>query len=259
MNILVTGGAGYIGSHCCKALAAGGHRPIVFDSLVKGHRENVRWGEFVRGDINDPEALERCLERCRVDAVVHFAAFIEVGESVADPLAYYANNVGGTLQLLRAVQRRGVRNFVFSSSAAVYGTPERVPIEEDHPLNPVSPYGWTKRMMEAMLETSGGPTACAGRPCGTSTRRVRTGPRTSGRRTTRRATSSRGCSMRPSRDGRSTFSARTTPPRTGPASATMSMCPTWPRPMSRPSSAWRRGVRQRPSTSARDAGTPSWR
>jgi UDP-arabinose 4-epimerase len=155
MNILVTGGAGYIGSHCCKALAAGGHHPIVFDSLVKGHRENVCWGEFIRGDLNDPEALERCLERCRVDAVVHFAAFIEVGESVADPLAYYANNVGGTLQLLRAVQRHGVRNFVFSSSAAVYGTPERVPIEEDHPLNPLSPYGWTKRMVEAMLEDFG--------------------------------------------------------------------------------------------------------
>jgi UDP-arabinose 4-epimerase len=155
MNILVTGGAGYIGSHCCKALAAGGHRPIVFDSLVKGHRENVRWGELVRGDINDPEALEHCLEHCRVDAVVHFAAFIEVGESVADPLAYYANNVGGTLQVLRAVQRHGVRNFVFSSSAAVYGTPERVPIEEDHPLTPLSPYGWTKRMMEAMLEDFG--------------------------------------------------------------------------------------------------------
>lgn len=155
MNILVTGGAGYIGSHCCKALAAGGHHPIVFDSLVKGRRENVRWGELVRGDINDPEALEHCLEQFRVEAVVHFAAFIEVGESVADPLAYYANNVGGTLQLLRAVQRHGVRNFVFSSSAAVYGTPERVPIEEDHPLNPLSPYGWTKRMMEAMLEDFG--------------------------------------------------------------------------------------------------------
>jgi UDP-arabinose 4-epimerase len=152
MNILVTGGAGYIGSHCCKALAACGHRPIVFDSLVKGRRENVRWGELVRGDIGDTEALEACMECHRVDAVMHFAAFIEVGESVADPLAYYANNVGGTLQLLRAVQRRGVRLFVFSSSAAVYGTPQRVPIEEDHPLGPLSPYGWTKRMVEVMLE-----------------------------------------------------------------------------------------------------------
>ncbi|MCU0563983.1 MAG: UDP-glucose 4-epimerase GalE [Desulfobacterales bacterium] len=155
MNILVTGGAGYIGSHCCKALAACGHLPIVFDSLVKGRRENVRWGEFVHGDIGDPEALEGCLKRHRIDAVMHFAAFIEVGESVADPLAYYANNVGGTLQLLRAVHRHGVRDFVFSSSAAVYGTPERVPIEEDHSLNPLSPYGWTKRMMEAMLEDFG--------------------------------------------------------------------------------------------------------
>jgi UDP-glucose-4-epimerase GalE len=155
MNILVTGGAGYIGSHCCKALADRGHHPIVFDSLVKGRRENVRWGEFVRGDINDPAALEGCLARRRVDAVMHFAAFIEVGESVVDPQTYYANNVGGTLELLRAVRRHGVRDFVFSSSAAVYGTPEHVPIEEGHPLNPLSPYGWTKRMMETMLEDFG--------------------------------------------------------------------------------------------------------
>jgi UDP-arabinose 4-epimerase len=155
MNILVTGGAGYIGSHCCKALAARGHHPVVFDSLVKGYRENVRWGEFVQGDISDPGALDRCFERFGVDAVMHFAAFIEVGESVADPLRYYANNVGGTLQLLHAVRRHGVRAFVFSSSAAVYGTPERVPIEEDHPLHPLSPYGWTKRMMEAMLADFG--------------------------------------------------------------------------------------------------------
>jgi UDP-arabinose 4-epimerase len=155
MNILVTGGAGYIGSHCCKALATCGHHPIVFDSLAKGHRENVRWGEFIQGDINDPEALERCFERHRIDAVMHFAAFIEVGESVADPLTYYVNNVGGTLRLLRAVRRHGVRDFVFSSSAAVYGTPERVPIEEEHPLNPLSPYGWTKRMMETMLADFG--------------------------------------------------------------------------------------------------------
>jgi len=155
MNILVTGGAGYIGSHCCKALAARGHHPIVFDSLVKGYRENVRWGEFVQGDVTDAAALEGCLDRFDVQAVIHFAALIEVGESVADPLAYYANNVGGTLQVLRAVRRKGIRDFVFSSSAAVYGTPERVPIEEDHPLQPLSPYGWTKRMMETMLEDFG--------------------------------------------------------------------------------------------------------
>jgi UDP-arabinose 4-epimerase len=155
MNILVTGGAGYIGSHCCKALAARGHRPIVFDSLVKGHRENVRWGDLVPGDVTDAAALDACLDRYDVEAVIHFAALIEVGESVADPLAYYANNVGGTLQVLRAVRRKGIRHFVFSSSAAVYGTPERVPIDEDHPLRPLSPYGWTKRMMETMLEDFG--------------------------------------------------------------------------------------------------------
>ena len=155
MDILVTGGAGYIGSHCCKALAARGHRPIVLDSLVKGCRENVRWGEFVPADINDPAALDRCFERFRPDAVMHFAAFIEVGESVTDPLRYYANNVGGTLGLLQAVRRYGIGTFVFSSSAAVYGSPERVPIEEDHPLSPLSPYGWTKRMMETMLADFG--------------------------------------------------------------------------------------------------------
>ena len=155
MNILVTGGAGYIGSHCCKALAACGHRPIVFDSLVKGRRENVRWGELVRGDIGDTEALEACMERHRVDAVMHFAAFIEVAESMADPIKYYRNNVAGSLQLISALVRHGIGNLVFSSSAAVYGTPQRVPIEEDHPLGPLSPYGWTKRMVEAMLEDFG--------------------------------------------------------------------------------------------------------
>jgi UDP-arabinose 4-epimerase len=155
MNILVTGGAGYIGSHCCRALAARGHRPIVFDSLVKGYRENVRWGELVEGDINDRAALEGCLDRADIRAVIHFAAFIEVGESVADPLAYYRNNVTGTLNLLEAVRERGIGTFVFSSSAAVYGSPEQVPIDEDHPLRPLSPYGWTKRMMEAMIADVG--------------------------------------------------------------------------------------------------------
>ena len=103
MNILVTGGAGYIGAHCCKELAARGFRPVVFDSLVKGHRENVRWGEFYQGSTGNAGDLADCLARFRIDAVMHFAAFIEVGESVADPAAYYLNNVAGSLQLMQAM------------------------------------------------------------------------------------------------------------------------------------------------------------
>lgn len=151
MNILVTGGAGYIGAHCCKELAARGHHPVVFDSLVTGHRSFARWGDFFKGDTGNAEALDECLSRHKIDAVMHFAAFIEVGESVAEPGKYYANNVAGTLQLLQAVVRHGIRRFVFSSSAAVYGSPQQVPIEETHPTRPLNPYGWTKLMVETML------------------------------------------------------------------------------------------------------------
>jgi len=155
MNILVTGGAGYIGAHCCKELASRGHHPVVFDSLVTGHRRHARWGSFFKGDTNSAEQLDACLSRYKVDAVMHFAAFIEVGESVADPQKYYANNVAGTLQLLHALVRHGIRHFVFSSSAAVYGNPQQVPIEEKHPTRPVNPYGWTKLMVETMLADFG--------------------------------------------------------------------------------------------------------
>jgi UDP-glucose-4-epimerase GalE len=151
MNILVTGGAGYIGAHCCKELAARGNHPVVFDSLVTGHRSYARWGPLFEGDTGSAEQLDECLSRHKVDAVMHFAAFIEVGESVADPRKYYANNVAGTLQLLQAVVRHGIRHFVFSSSAAVYGSPHQVPIEEAHPTRPLNPYGWTKLMVETML------------------------------------------------------------------------------------------------------------
>jgi UDP-glucose 4-epimerase len=151
MNVLVTGGAGYIGAHCCKALALRGFRPVVFDSLITGHRQQVQWGDFVKGDLTSGSELENFLSRTKIDAVLHFAAFIEVGESVADPQKYYANNVGGTLQLLQALVRHGIRLFVFSSSAAVYGNPLQVPIEEEHITQPLNPYGWTKRMVEIML------------------------------------------------------------------------------------------------------------
>jgi UDP-glucose-4-epimerase GalE len=150
-KILVTGGAGYIGAHCCKALAERGYEPLVFDNFLTGHRHFVQWGEFFEGDIRSSDDLRECFNRHRVDAVLHFAGFIEVGESVRDPAKYYANNVGGSLQLLRAVVTQGVTKFIFSSSAAVYGHPQQVPIEERHPLAPVNPYGWTKFFVEKML------------------------------------------------------------------------------------------------------------
>ncbi len=151
MNILVTGGAGYIGAHCCQELALRGFHPVVYDNLATGHREHVRWGEFFEGDIGDAARLDEVCARYRITAVMHFAAFIEVGESVADPLKYYANNVAGSLQLIRAMVQHGIRNIVFSSSAAVYGTPQHVPIDEEHPTHPLSPYGRTKLMVERIL------------------------------------------------------------------------------------------------------------
>jgi UDP-glucose-4-epimerase GalE len=151
MTILVTGGAGYIGAHCCRELAGRGFRPVVYDNLVKGHRQFVRWGDLVLGDISDRARLDECLGAAAVEAAMHFAAFIEVGESMADPGTYYANNLAGSLELIRGLVRHGIRCLVFSSSAAVYGSPRHLPIDEDHPTLPVSPYGWTKRMVETML------------------------------------------------------------------------------------------------------------
>ncbi len=151
MNVLVTGGAGYIGAHACKELAARGFTPVVYDNLVTGHREHVRWGNFCEGDTGNADRLDACLSRFEIQAVMHFAAFIEVGESVADPMKYYENNVAKTLRLLQALLRHGRPPFVFSSSAAVYGSPTGVPIDEDHPTAPLNPYGWTKLMVERML------------------------------------------------------------------------------------------------------------
>ena len=151
MNVLVTGGAGYIGAHCCKELAARGFQPVVYDNLVTGHREFVRWGPLVEGDIGDAAGLDTVCRTFKIDAALHFAAFIEVGESVADPLKYYGNNLVGALQLVQALVRRGIRHVVFSSSAAVYGTPHEVPIDETHATLPLSPYGRTKLMVEQLL------------------------------------------------------------------------------------------------------------
>eukprot|EP00828_Plagiopyla_frontata_P035689 TRINITY_DN47284_c0_g1_i2.p3 TRINITY_DN47284_c0_g1~~TRINITY_DN47284_c0_g1_i2.p3 ORF type:complete len:325 (+),score=169.90 TRINITY_DN47284_c0_g1_i2:31-1005(+) len=154
-TILVTGGAGYIGSHTCKALAARGFTPVVFDNLVYGHEWAVKWGPLVKGDIAGRAALDRVFDEHKPAGVIHFAAYCYVGESVQDPAKYYRNNVSGTLTLLEAMRDHGVRPIVFSSSCAVYGTPRQVPMDEDHPQWPINPYGWSKFMIERVLEDFG--------------------------------------------------------------------------------------------------------
>lgn len=150
-HVLVTGGAGYIGSHACKALAEAGYVPVTFDNLVYGHRSAVRWGPFVHGDILDRAALDAALRAWRPVAVMHFAAFAYVGESVSDPGKYYRNNVTGSLTVLEAMRDAGVGQFVFSSTCATYGVPQSAPISESHPQIPINPYGASKLMIERML------------------------------------------------------------------------------------------------------------
>jgi len=151
MNVLVTGGAGYIGSHAVRRLLAAGHDVTVYDNLSQGHRAAVPGERLVVGNLHDTERLATLLRERRIDAVMHFAAFTLVGESVVDPRKYYANNVGGSLSLFSAMLEAGVRRCVFSSTAAVYGEPEIVPIAEDSPLAPVNPYGFTKLAIERAL------------------------------------------------------------------------------------------------------------
>ena len=154
-SILVTGGAGYVGSHACKALAAAGWRPVVYDNLSRGHAEAVRWGPLVEGDLHDRPRLAAALRTHRVAAVMHFAALAYVGESVAEPETYYTNNVGGTLALLGAMREAGVGTIVFSSTCAVYGVPDRVPIRETTATAPLNPYGETKLAIERALHWYG--------------------------------------------------------------------------------------------------------
>lgn len=149
--ILITGGAGYIGSHINKLLTQQGHDTLVYDNLVYGHREAVRWGRFIEGDLGDTARLDAVFAAHPIDMVFHFAAYTYVGESVQDPAKYYANNVGCTLTLLDAMRRHNVRRIVFSSTCATFGEPDRMPITEDMPQNPVNPYGRTKLMMERIL------------------------------------------------------------------------------------------------------------
>lgn len=150
-RVLVVGGAGYIGSHACKAVAAAGMNPVCYDNLSTGHRELVKWGPLVVGDLSDPATLAGTFAEYKVDTVMHFAAHAYVGESVADPARYYRNNVANTLNLLDAMRVAGVETIVFSSTCATYGVPQCVPIGEDHPQAPINPYGWSKFMVEQFL------------------------------------------------------------------------------------------------------------
>lgn len=151
MNILVVGGAGYIGAHMCKCLADAGHRVVVLDNLSTGHRAAVRWGELVEGSLGDSALVVETLRRHAIDAVMHFAASSLVGESMTDPYKYYANNVAATLSLLMAMREAGVGQFVFSSTAAVFGEPENELIDETHPCRPINPYGNSKLAVETLL------------------------------------------------------------------------------------------------------------
>lgn len=147
-TILVTGGAGYVGSHCCLALSRAGHKPVVYDDLSNGQAQFVKWGPFEQGDVLDKARLSAVFAKHKPEAVIHCAASIEVGESVKFPDRFYENNVVGALRLFEVMREANVNAFVFSSTCATYGEPQTLPMSETHPQLPVSPYGWTKLMVE---------------------------------------------------------------------------------------------------------------
>ncbi len=151
MNVLVAGGAGYIGSHTVKELLAQGHNVTLFDNFSTGKRELITGGTVVEGDLMDLDRLRSVFRSASIHAVLHFASLIQVGESFRDPQKYYTHNLISSLNLLQAMLEAGVKRFIFSSSAAVYGAPHSTPITEDHPCFPVNPYGWTKNMVETVL------------------------------------------------------------------------------------------------------------
>ena len=150
-HILITGGAGYIGSHTNKLLHSQGHQTVVIDNLSTGHKEFLKWGEFVHGDIGDSDVLDQIFTRYPIHTVLHFSASAYVGESVTNPELYYYNNVVKTVNLLRAMRKHEVRQIIFSSSCASYGNPQHLPMTEEHPQSPINPYGWTKFMVERIL------------------------------------------------------------------------------------------------------------
>jgi len=150
--VLVTGGAGYIGAHACKALARDGYLPVAYDNLVYGHPAAVKWGPLEAGDINDRRRLESVMQRYKPAAVMHFAAYAYVGESVTNPAKYYHNNAVGSLSLLEAMRNCNMDKVIFSSTCATYGLPEQTPIAESHPQSPINPYGRSKLMIEWILQ-----------------------------------------------------------------------------------------------------------
>ena len=149
--ILITGGAGYIGAHANKALFNKGYETLVLDNFIYGHKEFLKWGAFEHCDLGDMDKLRLLFKKYPVSAAMHFAAFTYVGESVVDPQKYYTNNVINTMNLLQVMLENNVKVFIFSSSCAVYGNPLKIPISEEHPLNPINPYGKTKLMVENIL------------------------------------------------------------------------------------------------------------
>jgi UDP-arabinose 4-epimerase len=155
MHVLITGGAGYIGSHTAKLVARAGLQPVVLDNLSRGHREAVQWCPLVVADIADREALQKVFREYSIEAVIHFAAFAYVGESMQAPDLYFRNNVVGTLNLLDVMREAGVRHIVFSSTCATYGRPRQIPISEDHIQQPVNPYGESKLIVERLLHWYG--------------------------------------------------------------------------------------------------------
>jgi UDP-glucose 4-epimerase len=152
MSILVVGGAGYIGSHMVKQLSTAGTHVVTLDNLSCGYRDAVKYGEFVEGDLGDLAVLDHVFSNYSIDAVMHFAAYIEVGESVREPAKYYRNNVLNTMILLDAMVQYGIGNFIFSSTAAIFGEPDYTPIDEKHDKQPINPYGRTKLMVENILQ-----------------------------------------------------------------------------------------------------------
>jgi UDP-arabinose 4-epimerase len=154
-TVLVTGGAGYVGSHCCKAFAKAGWNVVTLDNLSRGWRDAVRWGPLIECDVRDSAQVRATLEKHRPDLVAHFAAFSYVGESVTDPAIYYGNNTAGTLALLDSMRAAGCSRLLFSSTCASYGIPRYLPIDETHPQLPINAYGWSKMIIERMLEDYG--------------------------------------------------------------------------------------------------------
>lgn len=152
MAVLVCGGAGYIGSHVNKQLNKEGYETVVFDNLIYGHREAVKWGHFVQGDLKNFDEIEAVFKKYKIEAVFHFAAYAYVGESVENPEKYYYNNVTNTLNLLHVMKKYGCNKIIFSSTCATYGEPEKVPITEDMPQNPINPYGASKLMVERIFK-----------------------------------------------------------------------------------------------------------